>query len=204
MKRTLNLWVLTILVLMATVAFGQSLADVARNVRKEKTKSAPSTVYTNDNLPGQADNRVPSGKTADSDQNNSAADAKDGSKKTEDDQAEKKAEAGEKKSDDKLSDTEKLNKATEDWRNRITKQKETIALLQRELDVLQREYRLRAAAYYADAGNALRNQKQWADSDRDYRSQIEAKQKELDAAKQKLEDMKEEARQARIPESATE
>ena len=204
MKRTLNLWVLTILGLMATVAFGQSLADVARNVRKEKTKSAPSTVYTNDNLPGQGDNRVPSGKTADSDQNNSAADAKDGSKKTEDDQAEKKAEAGDKKSDDKLSDTEKLNKATEDWRNRITKQKETVALLQRELDVLQREYRLRAAAYYADAGNALRNQKQWADSDRDYRSQIEAKQKELDAAKQKLEDMKEEARQARIPESATE
>ena len=34
--------------------------------------------------------------------------------------------------------------------------KQEIAILQRELDVAQREGRLRAAAYYADAGTMLR------------------------------------------------
>jgi hypothetical protein len=76
--------------------------------------------------------------------------------------------------------------------------------LERELNLLQGEYRLRAAAYYADAGNALRNQADWAKQDRDYHARLDAKQKQLDEAKQKLGDMQEAARKAGMPNSIAE
>jgi hypothetical protein len=51
--------------------------------------------------------------------------------------------------------------AIKQWTDKLTSQKEQIDLLARELDVLQREYQLRAAAMYADAGNRMRNQSDW-------------------------------------------
>ncbi|HET7441529.1 MAG TPA: hypothetical protein VFJ47_09520, partial [Terriglobales bacterium] len=74
----------------------------------------------------------------------------------------------------------------------------------REVDVMQREYRLRAAAMYGDAGNRLRNSTQWDKEDTDYKQKIEAKQKTLDDAKQQLEDMKEQARKEGVPASMRE
>ena len=86
-----------------------------------------------------------------------------------------------------------------EWRKRIADQKDTITLLQRELDVLQREYRLRAAAMYADVGNRLRNQSDWDKQDRDYKDKIEAKQKELDRARQQLSELRDQARKGGVP-----
>ena len=43
------------------------------------------------------------------------------------------------------------------WQTKLTAQKDQIDLATRELDVLQREYQIRAAAMYADAGNRMRN-----------------------------------------------
>ena len=74
-----------------------------------------------------------------------------------------------------------------------------IDLLGRELDVLQREYQIRAAAMYADAGNRMRNSADWDKQDAQYKQQIADKQKALDDAKQKLEDMQEDARKAGVP-----
>ena len=76
--------------------------------------------------------------------------------------------------------------------------------MSRELDVLQREYQLRAAAMYADAGNRLRNEGDWDKQDAQYKQQIADKQKALDDAKQKLEDMLEDARKAGVPASIRE
>jgi len=73
--------------------------------------------------------------------------------------------------------------------------------LTRELDVLQREYQIRAAAMYADVGNRLRNSAAWDKQDADYKQQIADKQKALDDAKQKLDDMDEQARKAGVPNS---
>ena len=47
----------------------------------------------------------------------------------------------------------------------------------------QREYRLRAAAFYADAGNRLRGSGTWDKEDAQYKQQIAQKQKALDDAK---------------------
>jgi hypothetical protein len=65
--------------------------------------------------------------------------------------------------------------------------------------VLQREYQIRAAAMYADAGNRMRNEAQWDKQDADYKQKIADKQKAVEDAKQKLGDMQEEARKDGVP-----
>ena len=65
--------------------------------------------------------------------------------------------------------------------------------------MLQREYQIRAAAMYADAGNRMRNSGDWDKQDAQYKQQIADKQKALDDAKQKLEDIQEERPQSRRP-----
>ena len=85
-------------------------------------------------------------------------------------------------------------------RRRSTSRKRKIDSLNHELDLDQREYRLRAAAQYGDAGNRLRNAAQWDKEDAQYKSDIDAKQKALDAAQQELDEMQEQARKAGIVE----
>jgi hypothetical protein len=94
--------------------------------------------------------------------------------------------------------------AWKQWQDRIAKQKEQIDLLTRELDVLQREYQLRAAAMYADAGNRLRNEAAWDKQDAQYKQQIADKQKALDDAKAALDNMEEDARKSGVPASMRE
>jgi hypothetical protein len=69
------------------------------------------------------------------------------------------------------------------------------------MDVMQREYRLRAAAFYADAGNRLRNAGSWDKEDTRYKQQLAEKQKTLDSAKEDLQDLRERARKAGVPSS---
>ena len=95
----------------------------------------------------------------------------------------------------------KKQAALKAWQEKLTAQKEQVSMASRELDVTQREYQLRAAAMYADAGNRLRNSVQWDKEEATYKQQLADKQKALDEAKQKLEDMKEEAVKAGIPSS---
>ena len=68
----------------------------------------------------------------------------------------------------------------------------------------QREYQLRAAAMYADAGNRLRNAGTWDKEDADYKKKIEEKKKAADEAKAELENMQEDARKAGVPSSVRE
>ena len=162
-----------------------SLGDYARKVRKSAstTPKAQPKVYDNDNIPSDDKLSVVGPKPADgtaAPAENNAAEAK-----PQDDQAKKQAE-------------------WKEWQKKIATQKDQIELVSRELDVLQREYQLRAAALYADAGNRLRNQAQWDKQDADYKQKIADKQKALDDAKQKLTDMQEEARKAGVPSSMTE
>ena len=92
----------------------------------------------------------------------------------------------------------------EQWQQRISTQQSQVDMLSRELDVDQREYRVRAAAFYADAGDRLRNQAAWDKEDADYKQKIADKQKALDEAKQKATDMQEEARKSGVPSAARE
>jgi hypothetical protein len=182
---------------------GQSLGDYARQIRKDPGTSTKAKVFDNDNLPRQ-DKLSIVGKTeeesaAEPQQNdNSNPDATTESKSATGDQA---AAAGAAKTPG--SDANK-DTASKQWSDKLTNQQSQIDLLNRELDVAQKEYQLRAAAMYADAGNRLRNSADWDKQDAQYKQDIADKQKALEDAKQKLDDMQEDARKAGVPSSVRE
>jgi hypothetical protein len=173
----------------------QPLGDYARAVRKDK-KPPAAKQFDNDNIP--ADNTLNIVGKADA-----PADAKA------DDKAQAAAD-GDKKADGKPpsiqpgESAEDRQKTYDSWKDRLTDQKAKVDLLNREFDVEQREYQLRAAAMYADAGNRLRNSGNWDKEDADYKQKIEQKKKALEDAKKDLDDMQEDARKAGVPSSARE
>jgi hypothetical protein len=180
-----------------TTALGQqpqSLGDYARAVRKTDKKGS-SRQFDNDNLP-KTEKLSVVGKATTEPDDKPAKDAEatpDGKTDKSPDQLDSA------KSTDKGGADDAKQKASEEWKQKITAQKSKVDLLTRELDVLQREYRLRAAAFYADAGNRLRDQAAWDKEDARYKQQIADKQMSIDDAKQQLEDLQENARKAGVP-----
>ena len=191
---------------------GQSLGDYARQIRKEPDAKAKPKVFDNDNLP-KSDKLSIVGAPAAPPSDNSA-EAKAEESKPEESAAEgAKAGAEAKPAADKTA-AQDATKAPDDeaarqaaikqWTDKLTAQKQQIDLLGRELNVVQREYQIRAAAMYADAGNRLRNQADWDKQDAQYKQSIADKQKALDDAKQKLTDLEDAARRAGMPNSVLE
>jgi hypothetical protein len=190
-----------------TTASGQSLGSYARQVRKSPETGNKPKVFDNDNLP-KSDHLSIVGKPQAPANEQPQTEAK-----TENAPPAATAEAS---NEAKPATTEKTpaSKAPEDeaskqtawkqWGDKIRSQQQQIDLLSRELDVLQREYQIRAAAMYADAGNRLRNQADWDKQDTQYKQQIADKQKAVDEAKEKLEDLQENARKAGAPASVQE
>jgi hypothetical protein len=163
-----------------------SLGDYARKVHKNDTSKAKPKVFDNDNLP--TDDKLSIVGEPASGSDNKAATATDN-----------KDAAANKPATPPEDDPAKKEAAWKEWQQRLSAQKDQIDLESRELDVLQREYQLRAAAIYADVGNRLRNSAQWDKQEADYKQKIADKQKALDDAKQRLDDMEEEARRAGVP-----
>lgn len=172
--------------LVAIPALAQeSLADQARDATKtKKPRPANEVVYTNDNLPtGPKDtSEAPPPAPATQGANDQSADKDKGEKSLQQTEADRK-------------------KQETEWRKKFADAKHNIELLQRELDVTEREHQLQAAAFYADAGTRLRNDRAWADKERDYQAQTDAKKKAIADAQQKLEDLKEQLRKANLPSS---
>lgn len=169
-------WMTVVILAGASIASAQSLGDYARDVKKNKADTGTATkVYDNDNLPTDGTLSVVGPAPADAATAaaaNKAAEAADGDKKAE------------------------QQKAKETLQKGLDEQKQKIDALNKELDLLQREYRLQAAAFYADAGNRLRDSTQWDKDEANYKSEIDAKQKAIQDAQQKLSEMQEDARKA--------
>jgi len=191
--------------LMVTLAAAQSsndnLAEYARQLRKQKaSEPATKTVYDESNLPreehisvvGTTSSQAATGPAQPGETSSQTAPAGG-------DQASAGNQAPATTAITPGESPKDRQKVYEGWQKRIADQKQKIDLVARELDVLQREYRLRAAAEYADAGNRLRNAAAWDKEDAQYKQQIETKQKALDTAKQELSDLQEQARKAGVP-----
>ncbi len=161
----------------------QSLGELARQQRQAKKGPAATKMYTNENLPTTATINITGAASAPE-----APAAK----------SEAKTDARVDAKADPFSPEDKQKMAAE-YRSKVADQKKDISQLEREVDVAQREYKLRAAVFYSDAGTRLRDEKKWADEDRKYQADITAKQKELDAARQKLSDLQESARKSGLP-----
>jgi len=191
--------------MLATLACAQSsesLGDYARSVRKEEKKGSAKK-YDNDNMPATdkisvVGNAQPEGSTQPG-----AEDANPGS--TPDANTAQPGDSSTGATPDSQQDATKktdgsdAQKANDEWKKKIADQKAKVDLLSRETDVMQREYRLRAAVFYADAGNRLRNQGSWDKEDTQYKQQLAQKQKALDDAKKALADIQEQARKAGVP-----
>jgi len=165
---------------LATVAQSESLGDYARTVRKAKRPPAK-MVYTNDNLPTNTTISVVGPPPVTTEEKPAA---KPQGEKEKPEQKESKAPETKPPQDE------------QEWQDQISAQKKKIADLEHELDLLQREYKLRVAQYYADAGSDLRDPKKWAEEDATYRGDIADRQKQLDLAKAELQDIEEQARKA--------
>jgi hypothetical protein len=174
----------------------QPLGDYARALRKDK-KPAAAKQFDNDNMPAQDKLSVVGTETA---ANTQAANSD-----TTQPAASQDAKADDKPAGIKPGESAEDRQKTYDaWKDRLEAQKEKTDLLARELDVAQREYQLRAAAMYADAGNRLRSSASWDKEDADYKKKIDEKKKAVDDAKQEMENMQEDARKAGVPTSVRE
>ena len=197
---------------------GSSLGTYARQVRKDPGTSSKPKVYDNDNLPKDDKLSVvgtptPSDSSADAkpaeSDNTTAATSASAAPAAGEAKPGTETKTGEVKPPTAVVKTAEEDEAAKQaawkqWGDKVTAQKDQVDLTARELDVLQREYQIRAAAMYADAGNRMRNEADWDKQDAQYKQQIADKQKALDDAKQKLEDVQEEARKAGAPSSVRE
>jgi hypothetical protein len=177
---------LSVLVLSAAAIAQQSLADVARKSRTQQKNSASMT-FDQDSMsrPSGVVSTVGQDKPeTDKSDNGQGQDAKGASGATTDDK------------DAKDKDTKPEKAKAEDWSKKIDDQQKEITTLQRELDIRQREQRLRAAAFYGDAGTQLRDKTKYAEDSRHEQEEIDSKKQLLDAAQQKLADLQEQARKA--------
>jgi hypothetical protein len=174
-----------------------SLGNYARALKKDKKQEAAKK-FDNDNLPREDKLSVVG----------PAADSADSANAAPDQQA---APADAAASTDKMKNTpasvtpgetpEQRQQVYDQWKEKLSSQQTQIDALSHELDLEQREYKLRAAEFYGDAGERLRNQSGWDKEDAKYKDQIAEKQKALDDAKQKLDAMQEDARKAGVPTS---
>jgi len=162
-----------------------TLGDIARKYRAAKKPGTPARVIDNDTMPSIS--------SADS---TSSADSNPAVKPA--------AKAGDPKDQTKASPTEKAKLQAEEWKTKIDAQKHEVSLLQRELDVMEHQARIRAATYYADAGEQLRDPGKYAEDTRKQQGEIDTKKQALDTARQKLEGLQEQARKAGMPASVFE
>ncbi|HEY0565362.1 MAG TPA: hypothetical protein VGC88_07245, partial [Terriglobales bacterium] len=90
------------------------------------------------------------------------------------------------------------------WKGRITAKRHEIELLERESTVAEREAQMQEHDFYMDAGERLRTARAFAEKQEKAKAEIEAKRTSLEAAKQQLTDMMEQARKEGIPASQLE
>jgi len=220
MKRIASVTTIVVLfgALAGSAAWAQNapLGDYARQARKQKNKQAPSAKsYDNDNLPrndklsvvGEAPAETADASTASSSGGEAAAEAKAavaGANPTAPAPVKQEPAAQSASAEEKKSAEDEKQKMLKDWQTKMQKAQAQVDELAKDLDLTNREYRLRAASFYADAGNRLRNAAQWDKEDTQFKEQIADKQKKLDEAKQQLEDLREQARKAGVPSSMRE
>ena len=172
----------------AVPAYAQSLGEQAREARAAKPEASQAKVYTNENIPTSGGITVV-GAPAPAASATTTTTAK---------------ATGSAPATSAAPPVEDPSKAADKIKEDVQKQKEEISRLERELDIATREWKLQQAAFYADAGNQLRDPAAWAERERKYNDETKQKQQALADAKQKLDDLQEQARKSGLSSSAVE
>ena len=156
------LFLTSVAISIATCAHAQSLGDIARKEQAKKGAPKSSKVITNDDLDSLR--RGPDQITTASGNTAKPSDPTASASKEENQADTAKSDSAESKGDAMAGDSQSASGGDKDsveagWKAKISDQKSKIELLEREIDVMQREQKLRATTYYADAGNRLRDSK---------------------------------------------
>jgi hypothetical protein len=191
MKRfSVGLLILTGLLAGVAAAQSDSLAEAARKHKQQQAgKPVTAKVYTNDNLPATETISTVGAPATDA-----AAAPTDGQAVSADGSTPA-AKNGVKPADDSKT----RQKTWEDWREKIEKQKAAVEQMQKDNDEIDRQYKLTSGNYYNSAQQRLFDGAAMAKEDAAYKQQMEQKKKAIDDAKQKIEDLQEEARRAGVP-----
>lgn len=160
----------------------EPLGDVARQERA-RPKPHAAKVITNDDIPSVDTSAADSATTDDKKTPDAEGADKDKSKDKEKDK------------DKPLTADEKIKEMAA-WKSKIAAQEESVKAVDQQIAQIERNYKLRMSAMYADLGTRLRDQAKWADDEKNYQQELAAKQKELDAERAKLDALKDEARRA--------
>jgi hypothetical protein len=213
MKRTFYLTLLAVgaatLSMPTAQAQSQSLGDYARAVKKTKPATVKSAkTYDNDNLPNSSKLSVvgaaQTASAADQKADKNTNQDKDSAAKNPNENAngqKKGANSSEMKAG---QSSEERQKAIAAWKQKIDDQKGKVDLLSREIDVLQRERQIKQADFYSSTARAVQNARGFDQEDAKYKQQIADKQKTLDDAKARLNDLQEQARKDGAPNSVAE
>jgi hypothetical protein len=186
--------IVLVLSMGACTLFAQSLGEVAREIRDAPHPRA-TRVVTNDDIPS-VDTMSASAKT-------NAAEGTRGS----DDRTSPKTEskAGSERAAAKASESRELaktdaeqKKQEAEWNSKFSLQREKISLLERELKVTQQEDQQKQLAHMADVNARLNNQQQYAEAEKLDQEDLAQKQEKLNAEREKLDSMQEEARHAGV------
>jgi hypothetical protein len=163
---------LAALVLGTSALFAQSLGDVARQVRKNKAETTTtSRHFDNDNLPTN-DSLSVVGPPPTAEPGIDAPPANNAS-----------------------SPAAEKQKAADAWQKKVTDEKQKVDALKHEIELDQREMRLRAAAQYTDPSISVRDVN-WMKDDAKYRSDLDQKQKQLADAQKQMDDTQDEGHKA--------
>lgn len=201
MKHTKLMAMVTLLTLAAGVASAQSssapsLGDAARAARKNKADASPATRhYDNDNLPTNDALSVVGPEPVAATNTAASAQSKDAASSVNDKDKDKN---NDKKPADPTVAAAERQKSADEMKKKLAEQQQKIDALNHEISLDQREDRLRAAAFYSDAGTQLRNSAEWQKEQTQSKNDADAKQKALDTAKQQYDEMQEQARKAGI------
>ena len=209
MKKLSGVILAAFVLMLVGTAMSQSLADQAKAARQQPKKSA-TKVYTEDDLPSVPASRMAeeshaaeaTAANAEAAKEAPATDAAAASGDAVASDATKEDDAAAKEQAAKDKDAAEAD--AKEWKSKVDDQQQQISSLEKEVDLMQRENKLRQASYYGDAGNQLRDQKKWADEQRQYQTDLEAKQKAIADAKEKLDYTREQARKSGISESKLE
>jgi hypothetical protein len=164
----------------------ENVADAARKQHANDSSAPSHKVWTNDDFADHPAAAAPATGTS----SNAPADATaatTGTQKAGDAKDKDKAKA------DAPTDQEKIDA---EWKSKIDAEKAKIADLQREYDLTDRETRLAATTYYADAGNRLRDQKDFADKEAASRDKLATLKQQIADEKTKLSELQEQAHKA--------
>jgi len=187
--------IVLVLILGAGTLLAQSLGDVARETRNAPRPRAKKVV-TNDEIP-PVDTMSTASAAKDSAEGNDSKTNPKGENRADGEKDAKGAGSGS-AARAPAKNAEEQRKLEAEWNAKFSQEQEKISLLDREFKVSEQEYKQKQITHMADVNGRVNNQEQYAQAEKLDQEDLAQKREKLNAERQKLESMQEDARHAGV------